>query len=249
MRYVLINPSWQVPDSILKKEILPRLDHFERLGYEVRTVGGRVTVSQPPGDDNALGRLAFMFPNDHAVYLHDTPARSLFGEEMRALSHGCVRVEDPERLAEIVLGLAGGAGRNGHRRPRADRLPAAAAADPHRIFHRVRRRRRSARGASRRVWPDAKSRQHTVQRKVKIETAARWVYTADRLIFPFAVTFWSQCCGSVAVARARRAPDRRGVRPGEPRHGQEDAYGGRGVRSPGAPPQVGRMIDWRGFLR
>jgi murein L,D-transpeptidase YcbB/YkuD len=104
MRYVLINPSWQVPNSIVKKEILPRLDHFSRLGYEVRTIGGRIVVRQPPGEDNALGRLAFMFPNDHAVYLHDTPFRELFAEDMRALSHGCVRVEDPERLAELVLG-------------------------------------------------------------------------------------------------------------------------------------------------
>ncbi len=104
MRYVLINPAWLVPDSIVKKEILPRLSHFEHLGYEVKTIGGRVTVRQPPGDDNALGRLAFMFPNDHSVYLHDTPARELFSEDMRALSHGCVRVEDPLRLAELVLG-------------------------------------------------------------------------------------------------------------------------------------------------
>jgi murein L,D-transpeptidase YcbB/YkuD len=103
MRYVLINPSWEVPDSIIKKEILPRLDHFTRLGYAVKTVGSRVVVRQPPGEDNALGRLAFMFPNDHAVYLHDTPAREVFDADMRALSHGCVRVEDPERLAEIVL--------------------------------------------------------------------------------------------------------------------------------------------------
>jgi L,D-transpeptidase YcbB len=104
MRYVLINPAWQVPDSIVKKEILPRREHFERLGYEVKSVAGRVVVRQPPGDDNALGRLAFMFPNDHSVYLHDTPARELFSEDMRALSHGCVRVEDPTRLAELVLG-------------------------------------------------------------------------------------------------------------------------------------------------
>ncbi len=104
MRYVLVNPSWEVPDSIVKKEILPRLDHFERLGYEVKNVGGRFAVRQPPGEDNALGRLAFMFPNDHSVYLHDTPSRQLFDQDMRALSHGCVRVEDPERLAEIVLG-------------------------------------------------------------------------------------------------------------------------------------------------
>ena len=104
MRYVLINPEWQVPDSIVKKEILPRLGHFESLGYQVKTIGGRVTVRQPPGDDNALGRLAFMFPNEHSVYLHDTPARELFSEDIRALSHGCVRVEDPMRLAELVLG-------------------------------------------------------------------------------------------------------------------------------------------------
>jgi murein L,D-transpeptidase YcbB/YkuD len=104
MRYVLINPVWQVPDSIIKKEILPRLNHFTQLGYQVKTVGGRVIVRQPPGDDNALGRLAFMFPNDHSVYLHDTPVRELFSEDMRALSHGCIRVEDPVRLAELVLG-------------------------------------------------------------------------------------------------------------------------------------------------
>jgi len=104
MRYVLINPAWLVPDSIVRKEILPRLEHFESLGYEVKTVGGRITVRQPPGEDNALGRLAFMFPNDHSVYLHDTPARELFSEDMRALSHGCIRVEDAMRLAELVLG-------------------------------------------------------------------------------------------------------------------------------------------------
>jgi murein L,D-transpeptidase YcbB/YkuD len=103
MRYVLINPSWQVPDSIVRKEILPRLGHFTNLGYEVRAIGGRITVRQPPGDDNALGRLAFMFPNEHSVYLHDTPAQELFAEDMRALSHGCVRVEDALRLAELVL--------------------------------------------------------------------------------------------------------------------------------------------------
>ncbi len=103
MRYVLINPSWQVPESIIKKEISPRIGHFVRLGYEVKTIGGRLVVRQPPGAGNALGRLAFMFPNDHSVYLHDTPSRGLFAEDMRAFSHGCVRVEDPERLAEVVL--------------------------------------------------------------------------------------------------------------------------------------------------
>ncbi len=104
MRYVLINPSWRVPNSIIKKEFASKLGALSRRGYEVKTVGGRVTVRQLPGDDNALGRIAFMFPNDHAIYLHDTPARELFDEETRAFSHGCVRVEDPLSLAELVLG-------------------------------------------------------------------------------------------------------------------------------------------------
>jgi L,D-transpeptidase YcbB len=104
MRYVLINPSWQVPDSIIKKEMVSKLGALSRRGYEVKTVGGRLTVRQLPGDDNALGRFAFMFPNDHAIYLHDTPSKDLFDEETRAFSHGCIRVEDPQSLAELVLG-------------------------------------------------------------------------------------------------------------------------------------------------
>ena len=104
MRYVLINPSWQVPDSIIQKEMMSKLGSLSRRGYEVKTVGGRLMVRQLPGEDNALGRIAFMFPNDHAIYLHDTPARELFDEESRAFSHGCIRVEDPVSLAELVLG-------------------------------------------------------------------------------------------------------------------------------------------------
>jgi L,D-transpeptidase YcbB len=104
MRYVLINPSWQVPDSIIKKEMMSKLGALSRRGYEVKTVGGRLTVRQLPGDDNALGHFAFMFPNDHAIYLHDTPSKDLFDEETRAFSHGCIRVEDPESLAVLVLG-------------------------------------------------------------------------------------------------------------------------------------------------
>jgi L,D-transpeptidase YcbB len=104
MRYVLINPSWRVPDSIIKKEMMSKLGYLSHHGYEVKTVDGRVTVRQLPGDDNALGRLAFMFPNEHSVYLHDTPSQALFDADMRAFSHGCVRVEDPLRLAELVLG-------------------------------------------------------------------------------------------------------------------------------------------------
>jgi murein L,D-transpeptidase YcbB/YkuD len=103
MRYVVINPSWHVPESIIKKEMLSKLGYLSSHGYEVKTVNGRLTVRQLPGERNALGRLAFMFPNDYAVYLHDTPSRELFDDDVRAFSHGCIRVEDPERLAEIVL--------------------------------------------------------------------------------------------------------------------------------------------------
>ena len=83
---------------------MSKLGSLSRRGYEVKTVGGRLTVRQLPGDDNALGRIAFMFPNDYSVYLHDTPSKELFDEDARALSHGCVRVEDPLSLAELVLG-------------------------------------------------------------------------------------------------------------------------------------------------
>jgi murein L,D-transpeptidase YcbB/YkuD len=110
MSYVLINPSWQVPDSIIRREMLPKLasdpDYLSRHGYEVKTIGGRITVRQPPGEDNALGRIAFMFPNQYSVYMHDTPSRALFAAESRAFSHGCVRVDEALRLAELVLGGA-----------------------------------------------------------------------------------------------------------------------------------------------
>ncbi len=110
MRYLLLNPSWQVPESIIKKEMLPRLAkdpaYFERTGFVVKGEGEKIVVRQPPGEANALGRIVFMFPNDHAVYLHDTPSRGLFALTQRALSHGCVRVEQPMRLGELVLGGA-----------------------------------------------------------------------------------------------------------------------------------------------
>jgi L,D-transpeptidase YcbB len=108
MRYILMNPSWTVPPSIIKKEMLPKLakdpDYLTDLGYEVTQHGDTITVKQPPGEDNALGRIAFMFPNEHSVYLHDTPSRSLFASARRAFSHGCVRVDQPMALAEIVMG-------------------------------------------------------------------------------------------------------------------------------------------------
>ena len=102
MEFVIVNPSWNVPPSILKKEFLPGLaadpDYAARRGYVVtRTAGGSISVRQPPGERNALGWIKFMFPNKHSVYLHDTPKRRLFAGERRAFSHGCVRVEQPLR--------------------------------------------------------------------------------------------------------------------------------------------------------
>ena len=112
MEYLIVNPSWNVPQSIIEKEMLPRLandpDYLLRQGYEVIQKGDTLIVRQPPGERNALGRIKFMFPNQHAVYLHDTPSRALFGNEKRAYSHGCVRVDQPFKLAEVLLGRDGG---------------------------------------------------------------------------------------------------------------------------------------------
>jgi murein L,D-transpeptidase YcbB/YkuD len=110
VRYILLNPIWRVPESIIKKEMLPKLaadpDYLTRRGFQVTRVGDRLVVNQPPGEENALGRILFMFPNEHAVYLHDTPTRGLFATSRRAYSHGCVRVENPMELAELLMGGA-----------------------------------------------------------------------------------------------------------------------------------------------
>ncbi|WP_230531393.1 L,D-transpeptidase family protein [Microvirga roseola] len=111
MKYLVVNPSWTIPPSIMKKEILPALasdpTYAERKGYQVIRNGNRITVRQPPGARNALGYVKFMFPNQHAVYLHDTPNRNLFSAAKRAFSHGCVRVDKPFELAEAIMGANG----------------------------------------------------------------------------------------------------------------------------------------------
>lgn len=112
MQFIIVNPYWNVPLSIVKNEMLPKLaadpDYFSRHGYETVERGGQTYVRQPPGDSNALGRIKFMFPNKYSVYLHDTNSRSLFGNDRRALSHGCVRVDAPFKFAEAVLGKDNG---------------------------------------------------------------------------------------------------------------------------------------------
>lgn len=107
MDHLVVNPSWTVPPTILRKDFLPKMasdpDYAARRGLQVIRRGNNIALRQPPGPTNALGNIKFMFPNDHAVYLHDTPNRGLFGSARRALSSGCVRVERPMRLAELIL--------------------------------------------------------------------------------------------------------------------------------------------------
>lgn len=107
MKYLIVNPYWNVPQSIIKNEMLPKgggsLAYLQGRGYSVSWRGGMATVKQLPGEKNALGRIKFLFPNDYSVYLHDTPSKSLFAASRRAFSHGCVRVDQPFSFAETVL--------------------------------------------------------------------------------------------------------------------------------------------------
>lgn len=111
MKYLTINPTWNVPPSIIRNEYLPALerdpDALERVGLKVsHNSDGSIRVYQPPGARNALGRIRFNFPNPFLVYQHDTPDKSLFARESRALSHGCMRVQNPENYAEVLLSLS-----------------------------------------------------------------------------------------------------------------------------------------------
>jgi murein L,D-transpeptidase YcbB/YkuD len=125
MELVVFNPSWGVPPSIIANEYLPKLrrdpGYLDRIGFKVVNQQGKVVPSksiswanygkkvpygihQPPGADNALGEIKFLFPNSHNIYMHDTPSRDLFARDVRAFSHGCVRVQNPRDFAAVVLG-------------------------------------------------------------------------------------------------------------------------------------------------
>lgn len=111
MKYLTINPTWNVPPSIIRNEYLPALERdpgaLERIGLKVaHNPDGSIRVYQPPGERNALGRIRFNFPNPFLVYQHDTPDKKLFARDVRALSHGCMRVQNPEQYAEILLTLS-----------------------------------------------------------------------------------------------------------------------------------------------
>jgi len=103
MKTVVLNPTWTVPASIVRNEIQPGLRrdprYLARKG--IRRAGDK--YFQPAGPDNALGRIKYLFPNPHNVYLHDTPLKSLFEKTSRSFSHGCVRVQHPTELAPYVL--------------------------------------------------------------------------------------------------------------------------------------------------
>ena len=110
MKSITVNPTWHVPQSIVQNEYLPALAQdptvLERMGLRVSYNGGHVEVTQPPGEGNALGRVRFNFPNRFSVYHHDTPDKNLFAQDFRAYSHGCMRVQDPAKYAEVLLDIA-----------------------------------------------------------------------------------------------------------------------------------------------
>ena len=105
MEFVVFRPYWNVTPDIAKNELFPK---FAQAGmpadYETYTENGVLRLRQKPGSKNSLGLVKFMFPNDFNIYLHDTPQDNLFKEDVRAFSHGCIRVEKPEALAQWVLG-------------------------------------------------------------------------------------------------------------------------------------------------
>ncbi len=127
IKQVDYNPYWGVPQSIIVNEMLPRLrndpGYLDRSGYEVTDAQGRrvpssaidwsqygskvpFNVRQAPSEANALGELKILFPNKHAIYMHDTPQKAFFQRDNRALSHGCVRLQDPRGMAAAVLGTS-----------------------------------------------------------------------------------------------------------------------------------------------
>jgi murein L,D-transpeptidase YcbB/YkuD len=129
LRYVVLNPDWTVPPTILAQDVLARMRRGEntiaRKGLAILDRQGRrvdpstidwaaatprtfpYVLRQPPGAANALGRVKFVFPNEHAIFLHDTPSQELFAADQRTFSSGCIRVEHALDLAAILLGARG----------------------------------------------------------------------------------------------------------------------------------------------
>jgi murein L,D-transpeptidase YcbB/YkuD len=104
LSYIVFRPYWNVTPNIAAKEFFPKYGTALPAGYETVSENGRLRIRQRPGPGNALGLVKFMFPNAFNIYLHDTPSKALFGQSQRAASHGCIRLEKPDRLAEFALG-------------------------------------------------------------------------------------------------------------------------------------------------
>ena len=109
LKYIVFSPYWNIPVSIIKKEILPGIQrnknyladhHMEIYG---KNSGGLPAIRQLPGPDNALGRVKFLFPNNYDIYFHDTNNHGAFNSSKRSLSHGCIRLSEPKKLAEYLL--------------------------------------------------------------------------------------------------------------------------------------------------
>jgi len=110
MKFITVNPTWNVPPSIIYNEYLPALQQdptvLQRMGLRLdRAPDGSIHISQPPGEANALGRIRFNFPNKFLVYQHDTPDKNLFARDERAFSHGCMRVQNPDQYASVLLNI------------------------------------------------------------------------------------------------------------------------------------------------
>jgi murein L,D-transpeptidase YcbB/YkuD len=125
MKFIEINPTWTVPPTILAKDVLPAIrqdpGYLQAKNMKVLDGSGKAidpstldwasyagrgfpyTIRQEPGPRNALGRVKFIFPNKHFVFLHDTPSKALFDRAERAFSSGCIRIERPFELAELML--------------------------------------------------------------------------------------------------------------------------------------------------
>jgi len=108
VKYVVFSPYWNVPPSIVRNEIVPGINrnrnYIANHNMEITgKSGGLPTVRQKPGPNNSLGLVKFLFPNSYNIYLHDSPAKSLYNETSRAFSHGCIRVSEPEKLANFLL--------------------------------------------------------------------------------------------------------------------------------------------------
>jgi len=108
LNQVVFCPNWNVPQSIVQKEILPAMEkdknYLEKQNMEITgEEEGTPVIRQLPGEKNALGKVKFLFPNSFNIYFHDTPAKSLFEKDKRAYSHGCIRLKEPEKMADYVL--------------------------------------------------------------------------------------------------------------------------------------------------